>query len=95
MTDTLGWVCLQHGDNRQAVETLAKAVLQAPLNPAIRYHLAAAYLADGQLAEAKREVDTALLLAPGSAEAVRTRKLIADIQSALGEAKAKTVPAVP
>jgi Flp pilus assembly protein TadD len=58
--DTLGWILLARGQEKLAVEHLSRAAELAPKVPEIRYHLAEALAADGQLARA-RAVLTALL----------------------------------
>lgn len=48
IADTLGWIMLAHGNVSAAVTTLRLAVSQAPGNPALTYHLAAALQKDGK-----------------------------------------------
>lgn len=65
ITDTWGWILFKEGNVNRAVEVLRQAAQQAPTNPEIRYHLAAALAETGEHGEARRIVNE--LLASGAA----------------------------
>ncbi len=56
--DTLGWVQLHAGNTPQAISFLQQAV-GLKQSPEFRYHLGMAYKKNGQLAEAKKELELA------------------------------------
>ena len=57
ITDTLGWILVREGKAAEGVELLKKAAAQAPDQSEIRYHLAVALNAVGQVDEARRELE--------------------------------------
>jgi tetratricopeptide (TPR) repeat protein len=58
---TLGWALHRTGADRDgALAMLEKAVLVAPLDPALRFQLAQAYAAAGRIADARKSVSNAL-----------------------------------
>jgi len=77
--DTAGWVYLRSGRVREALEYLRQSVAGMPGNPSVRYHLGIAWKKLGKLEEARRELQTALLISddfPGAEDARSTlRKL--------------------
>ncbi len=72
--DTLGWILVQRGEARRALQYLSKAHTQAPAAPEIHYHLAAAQAAAGDrkaaLASLERLLDGRQTF-PQKAEATR------------------------
>ena len=56
----LGWVLVESGQVARGVELLIKAAVQAPDNPEIGYHLAAALAKSGMKAQARRELERLL-----------------------------------
>jgi predicted Zn-dependent protease len=61
VADTLGWMLVEQGDTKRGVELLEKAVAAAPKAPAIRYHLAQAWVKAGDKSKAKNELERLLL----------------------------------
>lgn len=58
--DTLGWILVEQGDYKRATALLQKAVAAAPKAPAIRYHLAQAWLKSGDKVKAREELERLL-----------------------------------
>ncbi len=74
--DTLGWVLVQRGEPAQGLAHLREAQSRASTNPEVRYHLGVALAGLGRQAEARRQLEQALVNAatfPGADEA---RKLL-------------------
>ena len=75
--DTYGWILLQSGDVKRAVEPLTLAAQRVPKDPDIRLHLAKARIEAKDNAGARKEVKILLQLpsgAPQRAEAEQLRK---------------------
>ena len=53
VADTLGWILVEKGALKEGIEVLHRAVELSEGRPDIRYHLAAALAADGQIGSAK------------------------------------------
>ncbi len=64
ITDSLGWVMLRQGHNKDAVKTLERAVELEPEDATINGHLGDAYLAVGRGVEASYQWRRALTLNP-------------------------------
>ena len=60
ISDTLGWILLNAGENDRAVELLRQAVAQAPDDFEIQYHLASALAQTGGTSEAKELIEALL-----------------------------------
>ena len=60
ITENLGWALVERGKLTRGVELLRKAAGQAPDNPEIRYHLAAALAKSGETALARSELERLL-----------------------------------
>jgi len=65
VADTYGWVLLEKGDARRALEVLRKAQAASPRAREIRYHFAVALHRNGERAESRQVLET--LLADGKA----------------------------
>jgi tetratricopeptide (TPR) repeat protein len=75
--DTYGWMLVSSGQQvRRGVTLLEQAAAQAPAAPAVRWHLAQAYVAIRRLADAKAEARAALAL-PGFTDGPRAQALLA------------------
>jgi putative PEP-CTERM system TPR-repeat lipoprotein len=75
--DTYGWILLKKGDTKRAIELLSDAAGRAPKAAEIRLHLAQAYIADGNKAGAKKELEGIMQLGaelPQRAEAEQLLK---------------------
>lgn len=60
VTDTVGWILMQNGQESRSVVLLQQAALNAPHIPAIRVHLAQAFIKLGREAEARKELERVL-----------------------------------
>ena len=60
VADTLGWMLVEQGNATRGIDLLQKAVAGAPKEPAIRYHLAQAWLKGGDKAKALNELERLL-----------------------------------
>jgi spermidine synthase len=56
--DTYGWILLKRGDAKRALEVLRRADKHLPDHPIVRYHLGAAYRANGNEAAARQYPST-------------------------------------
>jgi tetratricopeptide (TPR) repeat protein len=59
--DTLGWVSYKQGNYEEAILYLERATQKLPDNPELRYHLGMSYLGKGDKAEAKHNLEKALV----------------------------------
>jgi Tfp pilus assembly protein PilF len=57
---TYGWLLTENEDSRQGLALLEAAIVKAPDNPEIRYHLAAALAITGDRYRARKELETIL-----------------------------------
>lgn len=62
--DTLGWILIEQGQGKRALELLSKAVAKLDKNPTVQYHYAVALGRSGNTAKAKDILQT--LLADGA-----------------------------
>jgi tetratricopeptide (TPR) repeat protein len=76
IADTLGWVHSLKGNTDEAVKYLELARKGLPGIPTVRYHLAVAYQKAGRTAEAKAELEEALLISRTFPEADEAAKLL-------------------
>ena len=77
IADTYGLALLKSGeDKEEALQLLRRAARMQPDNPEIRYHLAQAYLANGQRAEALKAVRSSLRSGDEFAEQRQARALL-------------------
>ena len=74
--DTYGWLLLQKGDVKRAVEMLTAAVKRAPTAPDIRLHLAKALVEANDKPAARKEVDVLLKLDAGAPQRVEAEELL-------------------
>jgi tetratricopeptide (TPR) repeat protein len=75
--DTLGWVRYRRGDVAGAVPVLRRAVAAAPGRPLLLYHLGAALIDAGQVAEGRSLIARALGLQPDFEGARQARERVA------------------
>src|SRR5215469_1113134 len=74
--DTIGWAFYRKGQYASAVTHLRNAVAK-DRNAVPKYHLAMAYLKNGELQAGRNSLDEALLMAPNLPEAVSAQQLFA------------------
>ena len=74
--DTYGWLLLQKGDAKRAVEILTTAVNKAPKDSDIRLHLAKALVEANDKPAARKEVDVLLKLDAGAPQRVEAEDLL-------------------
>ncbi|MBV8202806.1 MAG: tetratricopeptide repeat protein, partial [Acidobacteria bacterium] len=74
---TLGTLLLSRGDVPRALPELESAAQLAPLTPAIRLNLAAAYLAADRWRDAERQLDTVDRIRPGLPQVAELRSRVA------------------
>ena len=60
VTDTLGWLLVQHGETNRGLVLLQEARVKAPHIPDIHYHMAVALYKSGRVDEARKELDRLL-----------------------------------
>ena len=74
--DTLGWALFQAGQTDRALQLLRDARLRDPASPEIRYHLAAVLAQTGRKAEARAELESALMESTNFESATEAKKLL-------------------
>jgi putative PEP-CTERM system TPR-repeat lipoprotein len=79
--DTYGWIALQTGDLKLALEQLARAAERAPDAPDIQYHRAVALARDGKADTARQILRQALGTTRPFAERESARQLLASLES--------------
>jgi tetratricopeptide (TPR) repeat protein len=87
IVDSLGWVMLRQGDQRNAVRLLERATELKPDDPTINGHLGDAYAAMGRQLEAQYQWRRVLLLNPEAADAARLRSKLDDTSHPSGAAE--------
>ena len=60
ITDTLGWLLVEHGEVSRGLVLLQEAAVNAPHMPEIRYHMVVALDKAGRRDEARKELDRLL-----------------------------------
>lgn len=80
LRDTLAWVQLKRHNAAEALPILQALTNKYPSDNTYRYHYAAALIASGDRASAKRQAETALANQPPSDLAAELRNLIAQAQ---------------
>ena len=60
VADTYGWIMLHKGDQEKALEIIQQAAVKVSGDPTIRFHLAQAFYANGDLQQAAGEIDRVL-----------------------------------
>ncbi|MBK9170569.1 MAG: tetratricopeptide repeat protein [Bryobacterales bacterium] len=79
VADTLGWIYLKKNLADQAIEMFEECLRKAPAHPTYRYHLGQALFQKGDVARARRELQTALNNKPSAEEEKDIRELLARI----------------
>ena len=74
--DTYGWLLLQKGEAKRAVELLTTAVSQEPKNPEMRLHLAKAQIAATDKAAARKEILTLFTLEASDEQRAEAQELL-------------------
>jgi tetratricopeptide (TPR) repeat protein len=75
-SDTLAWVMFRRGEYAQALPLLQDCVKRTPDSAQFRYHLGMVLVADGQKANGRKELQTALQMKLDSADAEQARKAL-------------------
>ena len=78
--DTIGWVQLKSGQTDAAIVALSRAVEHAPEIGTIRYHLGKAYLQQGDLANARKQLREAIRLNESFNEREEALTIIGDMR---------------
>jgi tetratricopeptide (TPR) repeat protein len=79
VNDTLGWIYQKKGLSSTALPFLQDAVQQAPSNGSYRYHLAVAYAATSQVAQARDALTRALASGLSPADERDAKQLLATL----------------
>jgi predicted Zn-dependent protease len=66
VADTLGWILFSRGDTKRGIDLMRKASAAAPNAVEIRLHLAKALIKTGETADAKKELEAVVAMAPGA-----------------------------
>jgi putative PEP-CTERM system TPR-repeat lipoprotein len=77
--DTLGWILVEKREVASGLAWLKKAVAAAPRAATIRYHYAVALARNGDVLQAKKELQTLLASQPNFPEAGAAQKLLATL----------------
>jgi len=81
--DLLGWMLVQRGQTRRGLELLQQAMLLAPDNPGIRYHLAATLVKLGELEVARPMLEALLLREKNFPQRAEAEALLKQVRDAL------------
>lgn len=81
ITDTLGWILVNEGENERGLALLKEAAAEAPDQSEIRYHLAVALNAAGRRDEARRELEAVVRSGRPFAAMDEARKLLRALSS--------------
>jgi tetratricopeptide (TPR) repeat protein len=79
--DTYGWIAHLNGSTEEAIRYLEPAAAGLPNNPLVRYHLAQAYVAAGNVEGARQEFNAALELDPAFPHADSARARLEELAS--------------
>jgi putative PEP-CTERM system TPR-repeat lipoprotein len=74
--DTYGWLLLQNGDVKRAVELLTVAVSRAPKKPVMRLHLAKALIEATDKAGARKEIEALLKLEVSNEQRAEAQEIL-------------------
>lgn len=74
--DTYGWVVFQHGDRQTGLGLLQEALLKAPQDSGIRFHVAQALAQTGSAGDARRHLKQILFTDPGFSEKEQAEALL-------------------
>jgi tetratricopeptide (TPR) repeat protein len=77
VTDTLAWIYYKKGLYSAAILLLQECVAKAPAHTAYHYHLGMAFLADGEKAKGREELEAALKAGLSGDDAQQARKALA------------------
>jgi putative PEP-CTERM system TPR-repeat lipoprotein len=80
IADTLGWVMLQRGDIKPAVELLKRAVAARPDDPSLTYHLALALDKSGQAEDGRKLLEPLLAKTDAFDDRAAAEKLLAQMK---------------
>jgi FimV-like protein len=78
--DTMGYALLKNGKNDDARKLLEKTATVIPKNPSVQYHLALAYMAQGDKAQALKSIKRCLE-AGDFPDAKAAKRLLAQLQT--------------
>jgi Flp pilus assembly protein TadD len=78
--DTLGWILLAQGDTGKAITYLSAAILSAPNNPDIQYHLAVALQRAGRRADAQATLENLLASGVSFSDKAEAEKLLQELK---------------
>jgi Flp pilus assembly protein TadD len=76
MSDTLGWVYYRKNVYTRAIVYLKEAADKLPDQATVRYHLGMAYYKNGQVEQAKKELNRALQLDPNLPGAAEVKEIL-------------------
>jgi Flp pilus assembly protein TadD len=76
MSDTLGWVYYRKNVYTRAIVYLKEAADKLPDQATVRYHLGMAYYKNGQVEQAKKELNRALQLDPNLPAAAEVKEIL-------------------
>jgi cellulose synthase operon protein C len=74
--DTYGWILLQNGNVKRAVELLTEAVTLAPKNASMHLHLAKALIEAADKAAARKEIEALLRLEVGNEQRAEAQEIL-------------------
>jgi tetratricopeptide (TPR) repeat protein len=77
VSDTLAWVMYKRGNYAAAMPLLQECVQKSPETPQFHYHLGLTMIASGQKAKGREQLESALRLKLGNADAQEAQELLA------------------
>ena len=78
--DTLGWIYYKKNMPARAIEALENSTLKRPTSPTYAYHLGLAYHKNGDMAQARKELERALKLKPDFEGAAHAKQVLESIK---------------